>query len=137
MTRTAPLALRFAALVVVGALPSAFITNAALVITTPIASEIARDARRSRGGLMPLAFATIPGGIASPAIGHTLAGAPLVVTLGALCLLTLLSTSLDTVATAIIMDPGGYRFTDYARMGAPLVVLVVVTTALVLAWQYG
>lgn len=33
----------------------------------------------------------------------------------------------------LVMGPGGYRFTDYARMGAALVVLVVGTAAAVLA----
>ncbi len=37
----------------------------------------------------------------------------------------------------LVMGPGGYRFTDYARMGAPLVLLVVVTAAAVLSWRYG
>lgn len=37
----------------------------------------------------------------------------------------------------LVMAPGGYRFTDYARMGAPLVVAVVLTTAGVLTAAYG
>lgn len=37
----------------------------------------------------------------------------------------------------LVMGPGGYRFTDYARMGAPLVVLVVVITGVVLTLGYG
>jgi len=37
----------------------------------------------------------------------------------------------------LVMGPGGYRFTDYGRMGAPLVVLVVGTAALVLSALYG
>ena len=37
----------------------------------------------------------------------------------------------------LVMGPGGYRFTDYARMGAPLVVIVVVVTGLVLARLYS
>ena len=37
----------------------------------------------------------------------------------------------------LVMGPGGYRFTDYARMGAPLVVLVVAVAALVLSALYG
>ena len=37
----------------------------------------------------------------------------------------------------LVMGPGGYQFTDYARMGAPLVVLVVGTAAMVLSWLYG
>jgi di/tricarboxylate transporter len=37
----------------------------------------------------------------------------------------------------LVMGPGGYRFTDYARMGAVLVILVVVTSAGVLTLRYG
>lgn len=37
----------------------------------------------------------------------------------------------------LVMGPGGYRFTDYARMGAPLVLGVVATAALTLSWLYG
>ncbi|MFD2138459.1 SLC13 family permease [Novosphingobium resinovorum] len=44
----APFAMRMAGLLVVGAMLSAFMNNiAALVITMPIAAEIARTARRS------------------------------------------------------------------------------------------
>ncbi|QUT06084.1 SLC13 family permease [Sphingobium phenoxybenzoativorans] len=35
----------------------------------------------------------------------------------------------------LVMGPGGYRFTDYARMGAPLVIVVVVISAAVLAFS--
>lgn len=61
----APFAIRLAGLLFVGALLSAFMNNiAALVITMPIASEIARSAKRSPAAtLMPLAFATILGGM--------------------------------------------------------------------------
>lgn len=37
----------------------------------------------------------------------------------------------------LVMGPGGYRFTDYARMGALLVVIVIATTALVLSVGLG
>lgn len=37
----------------------------------------------------------------------------------------------------LVMGPGGYRFTDYARMGAGLVVLVIAATAVTLALLYG
>jgi di/tricarboxylate transporter len=37
----------------------------------------------------------------------------------------------------LVMSPGGYRFTDYARMGALLVLVVVATASTVLAWSYG
>ncbi len=80
---------RLTALLLVAALLSALMNNiAALVITMPIASEIARDSRRSPGAtLMPLAFATILGGmttlIGTPAnlilssVRNTELGAPL------------------------------------------------------------
>jgi di/tricarboxylate transporter len=56
---------RMALLLAVGAFLSAFMNNiAALVITMPIAAEIARDSKRSPAAtLMPLAFATILGGM--------------------------------------------------------------------------
>lgn len=37
----------------------------------------------------------------------------------------------------LVMGPGGYRFGDYARMGAPLVALVVGCAALTLSWLYA
>ena len=37
----------------------------------------------------------------------------------------------------IIMQPGGYRFGDYWRMGAGMSALVVITAAVVLSLQYG
>tara|TARA_R110000868_G_scaffold259743_5_gene517961 strand:- start:1314 stop:3044 length:1731 start_codon:yes stop_codon:yes gene_type:complete len=37
----------------------------------------------------------------------------------------------------LVMGPGGYRFTDYARMGAALVVLVVACAAITLSVLYG
>jgi di/tricarboxylate transporter len=56
---------RLACLLVIGALLSAFMNNiAALVITMPIATAIARDSRLPPAAtLMPLAFATILGGM--------------------------------------------------------------------------
>ena len=62
---TAGFAVRLSALLIVGALLSAFMNNiAALVITMPIATEIARQSKRAPAAtLMPLAFATILGGM--------------------------------------------------------------------------
>jgi di/tricarboxylate transporter len=58
-------AARLAGLLIIAALLSAFMNNiAALVITMPIATEIARDSRLPPAAtLMPLAFATILGGM--------------------------------------------------------------------------
>lgn len=61
----APFPVRLAIVMVVGAVLSAFMNNiAALVITMPIATQVAIDSRRSPSAvLMPLAFATILGGM--------------------------------------------------------------------------
>ncbi len=63
--RQAGFTTRLATLLVVAAILSAFMNDiAALVITMPIATEISREAKRSPGAtLMPLAFATILGGM--------------------------------------------------------------------------
>ncbi|MDE2595428.1 MAG: SLC13/DASS family transporter [Sphingomonadales bacterium] len=37
----------------------------------------------------------------------------------------------------LVMGPGGYRFSDYSRMGAPLAIMVVLSTSLFLAWRFG
>lgn len=37
----------------------------------------------------------------------------------------------------LVMGPGGYRFTDYARMGGMLVLIVILCTAFVLSSIYG
>jgi di/tricarboxylate transporter len=37
----------------------------------------------------------------------------------------------------LVMRPGGYRFNDYPRVGAPLSVIAVVVTAYVLSRLYG
>ena len=65
MPQKATFPLRMAVLLVAGAFLSAFMNNiAALVITMPIATEIARSSRKPPGAiLMPLAFATILGGM--------------------------------------------------------------------------
>jgi di/tricarboxylate transporter len=65
MPARADFSVRLSILLVIGAVLSAFMNNiAALVITMPLAAEIARDARRPpTATLMPLAFATILGGM--------------------------------------------------------------------------
>jgi di/tricarboxylate transporter len=37
----------------------------------------------------------------------------------------------------MVYGPGGYRFLDYARLGAPITLAVVVTTLLVARWWFG
>lgn len=88
MPSGAPLGLRVAVLLVIGAVLSAFMNNiAALAITMPVMIRVCRDANVSPAiGLMPLSFATILGGtttlIGTPAnlilstVRHETLGAP-------------------------------------------------------------
>ncbi len=61
----------------------------------------------------------------------------------AMLIAILIGTSADFLTpighqnNVLVMGPGGYKFTDYARMGAPLVVIVVVGSAALLSAFYG
>ena len=43
-------------------------------------------------------------------------------------------TPIGHQCNTLVMGPGGYRFGDYARLGAPLTVLVLVLGAPLIAW---
>ncbi len=59
----------------------------------------------------------------------------------AMVVATMASTSFLTPigyqTNTMVYGPGGYRFTDYARLGAPLTVCVIVTILLVARFWYG
>ncbi|CAM3366810.1 SLC13 family permease [Asticcacaulis taihuensis] len=61
----------------------------------------------------------------------------------AMLLAVLVGTSCDFLTpighqnNLLIMGPGGYRFSDYSRVGALMSLLVIATTAVVLSLQYG
>ena len=61
----------------------------------------------------------------------------------AMLIAILIGTSADFLTpighqnNVLVMGPGGYRFTDYARMGAPLVLVVVIGSAALLSAFYG
>ncbi|MGB6220152.1 SLC13 family permease [Haloferula sp.] len=40
-------------------------------------------------------------------------------------------------ANVLVMGPGGYRFTDYVRMGAVLALVVMITVLPLVMWKYG
>jgi di/tricarboxylate transporter len=87
-----------------------FLNNAATVLVmAPIAATFAGDL-----GLRPDAF------LMAVAIG---AGCDFLTPIGHQC-------------NTLVMGPGGYRFSDYSRLGLPLslLVLVVATTALTIFW---
>jgi len=37
----------------------------------------------------------------------------------------------------MVYGPGGYRFSDYSRLGAPLTIVVMITILAVLKFYYG
>ena len=47
-------------------------------------------------------------------------------------------TPVATPANLMVMEPGGYRFTDYWKLGLPLLALYVVVAVLVvpLIWSF-
>ncbi len=63
--------------------------------------------------------------------------APYVITVATATSLTLL-TPISHPASMMVMTPGGYRFSDYARVGAPLALLLGVTLLLVVVvvWRF-
>ena len=67
----------------------------------------------------------------------------LIVSPDAVLIAVLIGTSSDFLTpfghqnNLLVMGPGGYRFSDYARMGAPLVVIVVAGAAWLLSLIYG
>ena len=87
-----------------------FLNNAATVLVmAPIAASLANHL-----GLRPDAF------LMAVAVG---AGCDFLTPIGHQC-------------NTLVMGPGGYRFSDYARLGLPLSLIVIVlgTTAIALFW---
>jgi di/tricarboxylate transporter len=41
-------------------------------------------------------------------------------------------TPVGHAANALVMGPGGYRFTDFAKVGLPLILLIGIVTLIVL-----
>jgi di/tricarboxylate transporter len=99
------------ALIMVAAMAvTPFLNNAATVLVmAPIAASFAGDL-----GLKPEAF------LMAVAIG---AGCDFLTPIGHQC-------------NTLVMGPGGYRFSDYSRLGAPLSVLVVLVSVplLLVVW---
>jgi len=46
-------------------------------------------------------------------------------------------TPIGYQTNTMVYGPGGYRFTDYLRVGSPLTLVTVATTVLVVPWVYG
>lgn len=46
-------------------------------------------------------------------------------------------TPIGYQTNTMVYGPGGYRFTDYLRVGSPLTVVMIATTVLVVPWVYG
>ncbi|MBM4458286.1 MAG: TRAP transporter large permease subunit [Chloroflexi bacterium] len=101
-----------AALFILGALSSQVMpTLAVAVLLAPIALNTAHDLGISPYPLMMTVAISASAAFLSP-VGHS--------------------------ANALIMGPGGYRFTDYIKVGAPLTLVVLLTTLLTLprVWPF-
>ncbi|MCC6408621.1 MAG: SLC13 family permease [Planctomycetes bacterium] len=46
-------------------------------------------------------------------------------------------TPIGYQTNTMVYGPGGYRFTDYARVGFPLTITTVITTVFVIPWAWG
>ncbi|WP_197424236.1 SLC13 family permease, partial [Sphingomonas sp. CCH9-E2] len=87
-----------------------FLNNAATVLVmAPIAATFAGDL-----GLRPEAF------LMATAVG---AGCDFLTPIGHQC-------------NTLVMGPGGYRFSDYARLGAPLSLIVLVVGTPLILWVW-
>jgi di/tricarboxylate transporter len=49
---------------------------------------------------------------------------------------TAFSTPVASPTNTLVLDPGGYRFVDYARLGIPLQLLLMVATLLAVPWLF-
>jgi di/tricarboxylate transporter len=109
--QTSPLIAAAAALTTVTLLLSVFLNNVATaVIMGPVAIGVARAIEVSPDALLIAVLIGASADFLTP-IGHQ--------------------------NNLLVMGPGGYRFGDYARVGAALCVLVVATSAIVISLVYG
>ena len=46
-------------------------------------------------------------------------------------------TPIGHQSNTLVMGPGGYRFSDYARMGAPLQLIVLAVATTMIVWVWG
>ncbi|MFO0981005.1 MAG: SLC13 family permease [Planctomycetota bacterium] len=46
-------------------------------------------------------------------------------------------TPIGYQTNTMVYGPGGYRFTDYVRVGLPLTITTIITTVLVIPWAWG
>jgi len=107
----APLWLMLVGLMVVTAGLSAVLNNAATaVVMAPIAVALADRTLVSVDALLMAVAVAASTAFLSP-VGHQ--------------------------NNTIVLGPGGYKFTDYARLGAPLTILVIVTAVPMIVWVWG
>ena len=105
-----PLPLTIAALLTLAGLLTNFVSNnAAAAIMTPLALELAR---LLNAPLEPFVLAVLFG--------------------ANMCFLTPMAYQTNL----LVMSAAGYRFNDFAKVGAPLFVLLVPTLTASLAWRY-
>jgi di/tricarboxylate transporter len=100
-----PLAILIGLMVLVMAISPAMPAAVIVVLISPIALDIAREAAISPYPLMMGVAYAVAGVVLSP-VGHA--------------------------ANVLVMSPGGYRFSDYFRHGLPIALIILVVSALLL-----
>ncbi len=98
-----------------------------IILATSLVTELVTN-NAAAALMFPIAWATATKAGADPRIF-----AMVVATMASTSFLTPIGYQTNTM----VYGPGGYRFTDYARLGAPLTVCVIITILLVARFWYG
>ena len=135
---------------VLAAVFSAFVNNTPIVILLPpiLITVSLRTGVETSGVLMPVGFATLLGGMSTTigtstnllvvSIANTLQ-----LPVEAFVLAVLFGVNLSFVTpmayqtNLLVMNAGGYEFSDFVRVGAPLLLIVWLTLSVLLPMLYG
>jgi di/tricarboxylate transporter len=98
-----------------------------IILATSLVTELVTN-NAAAALMFPIAWATAIRAGADPRMF-----AMVVATMASTSFLTPIGYQTNTM----VYGPGGYRFTDYARLGAPLTVCVIITILLVARFWYG
>jgi di/tricarboxylate transporter len=102
-------------------------TALGILLATIVVTEIITN-NAAAALMFPIAFAS------AEKIGQDPRVFAMVVAVAASCSFL---TPIGYQTNTMVYGPGGYRFGDYARLGIPLTICVIVTTLLVLKFWYG
>jgi di/tricarboxylate transporter len=98
-----------------------------IILATSLVTEVVTN-NAAAAVMFPIALA------AAERVGADPRGFAIVV---AIMASTSFLTPIGYQTNTMVYGPGGYRFSDYTRLGAPLTFVVMVTILLVARWRYG